>query len=289
MDETNISSHEKELVRRLRDGIDDNYRFEICIDDDYTLVRFLRARDLSLKDALVMYRAYRKWRCEQNIDELRRIPPPKADLIDNICRMVVHGADKSGHPILYTRFGQIDVTALKTVCSPTEFSRWHAYKNEKLQQSCEEQSRKLGRHISQFLVICDLRGLNLQHIQLMHLFKMISEVDSKYYPEEVRKLLIINAPSVFPIVYRIAKKFIAPKTQAKIELVTQKTKVMKRLLQLIDPSELPIEYGGTSEFCISPKDAKSHHYLFDNKKKDQETTFGKSLFQSMRRRIKSAL
>lgn len=63
----------------------------------------------------------------------------------------------------------------------------------------------------------------------------------------MNKMLIINAPLFFAATWSIIKGWLDPRTAAKIEVISYKSAVEKRLLELVDADQLPSDYGGRGE------------------------------------------
>jgi hypothetical protein len=64
-------------------------------------------------------------------------------------------------------------------------------------------------------------------------------------------LLIINAPSWFGLVWSVAKKLIDPRTASKIEVFTDSKKSLARMNELIDQTQIPLDYGGSGPALAS--------------------------------------
>lgn len=63
----------------------------------------------------------------------------------------------------------------------------------------------------------------------------------------MHKMLIVNAPAFFAATWRLIKGWLDPRTAAKIEVISSRTAMQKRLLELVDPDQLPWDYGGTAD------------------------------------------
>jgi hypothetical protein len=59
------------------------------------------------------------------------------------------------------------------------------------------------------------------------------------------KMLIVNAPSYFSATWRIIKGWLDARTANKIEVISNRATMEKRLLEYIDSDQLPSDYGGT--------------------------------------------
>ena len=57
-------------------------------------------------------------------------------------------------------------------------------------------------------------------------------------------MFIINCPRFFSASWRIIKGWLDPRTASKIEVVASKKEAVKKLLELIDEDQLPVDYGG---------------------------------------------
>jgi hypothetical protein len=58
-------------------------------------------------------------------------------------------------------------------------------------------------------------------------------------------MLIVNAPTFFSATWRVIKGWLDPRTASKIEVVSSRSTMEKRLKEYIDPEQIPSDYGGT--------------------------------------------
>lgn len=65
-------------------------------------------------------------------------------------------------------------------------------------------------------------------------------------------MLVLNAPSFFAISWGLIKKFIDPRTAARIQLFANAERGQRALEKLVDSSQIPADYGGSN---ISLKEA----------------------------------
>ena len=61
----------------------------------------------------------------------------------------------------------------------------------------------------------------------------------------MNRLLVINAPSFFSGAWRIIRRWLDARTANKIEIYSFRSKWEKRLKEIIDSDQIPVEYGGT--------------------------------------------
>ena len=79
----------------------------------------------------------------------------------------------------------------------------------------------------------------------MAIVKEQAAIDSICFPETMSKMLIVNAPSYFAATWRVIKGWLDARTAAKIEVISNRSTMVKRLLEFIDADQLPSDYGGT--------------------------------------------
>lgn len=64
----------------------------------------------------------------------------------------------------------------------------------------------------------------------------------RHYPERSAQIFIINAPSLFPAVYRVVRPWLDPVTASKVHIFRHGYEATLR--EFIDPASLPVCYGG---------------------------------------------
>jgi len=112
----------------------------------------------------------------------------------------------------------------------------------------------LGKSVDGFLMIIDVGDMTMNKVtrEFLWLVQRIAEVDQKHYPERLGAMFIINAPGVFPLVWKGIKPWLDVRTTNKIKVHSKREQWEPALLEVIDdPSQLPVEYGGTGPALIS--------------------------------------
>jgi len=153
-----------------------------------------------------------------------------------------------GYPIVYEHLSLMSPHILNVV-SKEEMMNFHFY----LQELTSIERHKIlkekgGDTYAATVFIQDLSGLAMSHLtgptyNMVHVF---TTCDSNYYPETVRRVYLINAPSVFTVGWKIAKKLIDPTTLEKVVILG--TNFKDELRKVIPPESLPIEYGGELDY-----------------------------------------
>ena len=94
--------------------------------------------------------------------------------------------------------------------------------------------------------ILDLNNLTTSQLsrRALAIIKEQAAIDSICFPETMNKMLIVNAPMFFPPTWRLIKGWLDPRTSSKIEVLSSKSSMEKRLLELVAAEQLPKDYGG---------------------------------------------
>ncbi|KAH0586157.1 hypothetical protein H2248_007422 [Termitomyces sp. 'cryptogamus'] len=107
-------------------------------------------------------------------------------------------------------------------------------------------TRKAGQPIGSVFVIVDLKGFGLsQFWQMKTLARKSFQISQDYFPETMGQLAIVNAPSIFPVIWGMIKPWISKETADKVDILGSDYKDV--LLKLIDADCLPSSLGGTCE------------------------------------------
>ena len=256
---------------------------------DRVLIRFLRARKGNVEDAAVLWDETMQWRVEQDASQWRRnAPGPRhsKQMIELFCRSgfeslnnvekhpyirlvaplplehehsyrrsVVNehfGHDHGGHPLYWERtgIGAVYFPNLIKELNADQIIWGHIRQQELALAKCEEASIKFNKYIGKQTIIMDMKGMSFwPRAGGVAVFKRILMIDSKYYPETLNKHFIINAPWVFTGVWSMIRPWLDPVTAAKISVMGKN--YLPSLLEHIDASQIPIEFGGTSEMTLS--------------------------------------
>ncbi|CCM00205.1 uncharacterized protein FIBRA_02233 [Fibroporia radiculosa] len=220
--------------------------------DDWTLVRFLRARQYDLDAATTMWATSQEWRKTiggVGIDELFNAEDPydypEREKVFDYWPMWFHKTDKEGRPLNIQLYGGINMPELYKHITPEKF--WHSIVTtaESIpREVMPAASREAGKQIDGTFVIVDLKGFGLtQFWQMRNMVRDSFQMTQDNYPEMMAKFFIINAPYSFTTIWSVVKLWIAKETLAKIDILGSDYKSV--LLTHIDPENLPESMGGT--------------------------------------------
>ncbi|KAG5647504.1 hypothetical protein DXG03_009441 [Asterophora parasitica] len=223
------------------------------------LVKFLRARNLSVPEARDMLVSTLRWRTSINIDALLKEEFPQ-DVFGNVGH--IYGRDKDGRPVVYNIYGGDNIAE---VFSDTQrFIRWRVAFQEKSVALLD------FNEIDQAVQIHDYLGVSLtsRDAKSKAAASEATAIFSSHYPEllvssprshviqqrihtylnrpgvQYRKFFV-NVPTLMNWIFWIFKPLLPAATLAKMSVVGTGTHALKKaLVPFIDAKELPKQYGG---------------------------------------------
>lgn len=238
---------------------------------DVILLKFLRARDLKVKDALTMLKNTVRWRKEFGIDAL--LEEDHGSDWDKV--VFTHGHDKEGHPVCYNVFSEFQSKELYQKSFSSEekrqkFLKWRI-------QFLERSIRKLDftpTGISSIVQVNDLKNsFGIDKWELWQVTKHAVQLFQDNYPEFLAKQVFINVPWWYLAYNKMISPFLTQRTKSKFVFASP-SKYAETLFKYIAPEQVPVQYGGLKkedeqEFTIADpvtevtiKPASKHTIVF---------------------------
>ncbi|XP_062446015.1 SEC14-like protein 2 isoform X2 [Rhea pennata] len=205
-----LSPRQAEALAQFRENLKDVLP-SLPSQDDYFLLKWLRARCFDLPKSEAMLRKHVEVRKYMNADNILDWEPP--EVIRKYMSGGMCGYDREGCPIWYDIIGPLDAKGLLFSASKQDLLKNKFRDCEVLRHECEKQSQKL---LSMF---------------------------EENYPESLKRLFIVKAPKIFPVAYNLIKHFLSEDTRKKVVVLGSNWKEV--LQKYIDPEQIPVEYGGT--------------------------------------------
>ncbi|CAN6932624.1 unnamed protein product [Brassica oleracea] len=220
---------------------------------DVILLKFLRARDFKVKEALTMLKNTVQWRKEIKIDEL--VEAKAGEEASEFEKMVfAHGVDKEGHVVIYSSYGEFQNKELFSDKEKlNKFLNWRIQLQEKCVRALDFSSPDAK---SSFVFVSDFR--NAPGLGKRALWQFIRRAVKQFedsYPEFATRELFINVPWWYIPYYKTFGSIItSPRTRSKMVLAGP-SKSADALFKYISPEQVPVKYGGLSkDIPISTED-----------------------------------
>ncbi|KAK3577712.1 hypothetical protein CHS0354_000410 [Potamilus streckersoni] len=235
------STKEKAAIDKLRAKLSDLVRPET---PDSDLWKWLKARQYDVSKAEQMFRAHQLTRKEYRLDNITK-EFEEPEVIQKYLTGGFCGYDKDGSPIRVELYGHLDMKGIMASVRKSDLEKSKLLQCEQIVQMWKDQSEKLGRKVEGLTVIFDMEGVSTKMLwrpglqMYLHLVKVLED----NYPEMMKRLLVTNAPRIFPLLYKLARPLISEDMRNKIFVLGADTKEF--LLKHIDADQLPAYLGGT--------------------------------------------
>jgi len=231
-----------ELKKRLHQHLTPRY-------DDIRICRFLRReKDVDRTEAMILREM--KWRAEVNVDAIFE-NFPKHPLYKSLISYwpgSLHGVDRYGVPMLCERVGEVDLHSLLGAVSAELLLQFHIFAIERNDRIITEAFRRLGAPVG-YIYFMDLTGLSIKHYSKasISILKQIQNIDDNYYPEFLRKVVVLNAPTVFSLFWKIGKTVMHEQSVAKWAVL--KSNFQDEIRIHATPENVPRWMGGSCNSC----------------------------------------
>jgi len=253
----NFTEEQLEKIKQFRNG--PAAEFITPADTDLQIYRWLTARKMDSAEASKMFIESKKWRKNEKMDSIsewiQNIKPYKF-LSEYWPNSILPGNNSpkirthDGYLVVYEKLAEVHPDILDIV-SLDDMVKFHLYIQELCTKELINISEEKNDAYAGIVFVYDLSDLSMNHLSRANynMFQVFNSHDANNYPETLRRVYIINAPQIFTIGWKVAKKFLDPVTIKKIVILGNDYK--QELLNAIPAESLPKAYGGTLDFLPS--------------------------------------
>ena len=244
--EINMISNELETVRIIRAHFEEELREHPETNTAWFLLRFYAARSGNMKETQKMVSKFFEWRRIKNMARIAGISSKVFSPLSSIHARGFYGIDKFGRPILIERLNQTDIAKFLSPEFDDIREDYMISLYEKLVfLVLPAASAHLGERVDSTIVIYDMKGVNFGKLfdsKFKAFSKLIVSIVQDYYPELLGKLVIVNAPFTFRVIWAFIKVFIDKKTTSKVEIYGGNA--IDKLEKYVEVENLPYFLGG---------------------------------------------
>ncbi|KAK0154336.1 SEC14-like protein 2 [Merluccius polli] len=238
-----LSPKQAELLSEFRERIQDILP-ALPAHHDHYLLRWLRARDFNVSKSEAMIRKHVEFRRQMKVDSIISDWEPP-EVIQKYVSGGMCGYDREGSPVWYDVIGPLDPKGLLLSATKQDYLKTKIRHTEMLHRECRRQSEKLGKNVEAITLIYDCEGLGLKHMwkPAIEAYGEILTMFEENYPEGLKRVFLIKAPKLFPMVYNLIKHFLSEETKQKIVILGGNWQ--EELQKQVDKDQLPGIYGGS--------------------------------------------
>ncbi|XP_065177422.1 uncharacterized protein LOC135808196 [Sycon ciliatum] len=217
---------------------------------DVDLLRFLRARSFNVVAAFKQWKQTQEWREAYAVEDILKGSYPLEEELKSTLSLAYHGEDLDHRPLYLERSGAVDPLIVAQL-NVEAVVRRHIYHQEFMVRRVEENAHQYDHAgLDNWCEIHDMRGLSLQHRQVLGMFTRLARIDTDFYPERAGRIFFVNVPAVFPALWKICRRALDAKTREKFVVLSANR--MGELYDYFSPDQLPVEYGGTVQDLFPP-------------------------------------
>jgi len=220
---------------------------------DFYISRWLTARKGDVEKSVTLFVESMKWREENSIDTIMETFPKWEHFeklvnywpgsLLNLCPYTYDGS-----PVMYEAMGRCDSRMLEFF-GLENVLKFHIYGMEKIQRMYWELTEKFG-YFPGIVVIQDLGGVGWSSLSQTALkaVQRAAAINQNNYPDQLRKLFIVNTPHVVNMMWNVASLWFDPRTLAKFEFCSGGPDVYReKFTKIIPDFDLPKRLGGTMD------------------------------------------
>lgn len=223
LDLSSLSESEKVAIDQLREemGGGGKLKWEY-MEEDWYLSKWLSARDFNVSLAKQLLQENLKWREEHRID---KILEENWREMEEEFTVEKDSVDLEGRPILYLNFGKWDVHKLMTEeDSLVRLGRYLTKLVEEMDTLVRRKSTSgstSGQSINQFNLIINFDGYDIWNqgcFQCLAFYKNFAATVETHYPRSIERVLMVNAPPRFELIYWYIEADLMEKTRKSMHL-----------------------------------------------------------------------
>ncbi|KAF6990313.1 hypothetical protein CFC21_007516 [Triticum aestivum] len=209
---------------------------------DTVLLKFLRAREFKVKEAMAMLKAAVLWRKSFGIDALLG-----ADLgvpeLENV--VFYRGADREGHPVCYNVYSEFQDKDLyeKAFGDDEKRSRFLKWRIQLLERGIREQLDFSPSGICSMVQVTDLKNSPPMLGKHRAVTRQALALLQDNYPEFIAKKVFINVPWWYLAANKMMSPFLTQRTKSKFTFCSP-AKTAETLFRYIAPEQVPVQFGG---------------------------------------------
>jgi len=219
--------------------------------DDFTLLRFLIARNGDLDKAEKMWKGAMQWRESTGVSALFhewQAPSERAKQVIPFCfGSIMPGTSRDGSPIMVERLGKADLAGMYREKIVDLVMLAYTVYLESAFRAVRQASQDQHRLVRAF-VVQDAAGASKSTIANIGIVKRVSSIGPENYPELTQRVSIVRGPKIVQTIYELVSPLLPEETRSKIVITGEEFKEGEKGLEKhIDFRNMPCFLGGEAD------------------------------------------
>lgn len=149
--------------------------------------------------------------------------------------------------VILDAYGTVHPDAFVAAFDMADCVNFHIYVQEDTAHRAEQLSTRLGRPVTDWIIVFNLAGMTLRHVYgpLMTFVTDTLKIDEAHYPETLACAAIVCAPKVFTVIFAMLKPFVDPATLAKTKVLGADW--MAAMAEWVPDALVPRDWGGSGQ------------------------------------------
>lgn len=244
-----LSLQDQQKMRKLQERVADIDHWK---NDPFEVIRYYKEYKGNLKQTEKMFRHTIQWRRDENMDSFLEDYGEPDPLFHQMPIAVLNTTDRDGDAIYVDRMGMADSWGLLKHFGTNAMVDYIVFIRELSNDRAfwKPYEDKVGHRVKSFTVVIDLGGLSSGHMRpgLLPLLQRTARISQDCYAGWGKRIILIRAPSIFKLIWSVAKHFFDQHIQDLI-VFGNHSDYLEVLEEYIELENLPP--------CIAPKQGKA--------------------------------
>jgi len=241
-----LSESQKELFDQFAEKVKD---CDTTPSTDDFLLKWLVAREFNVEEAEKMFLKSLEWRRLNKIDDMVDTWTPP-EVLPKYYPIGRTGYDKTGAPLWILRVGKFDIKGMFQCITKKDYMMYcMIYLTENSRRQMKRRNEEMNSNVTYQTFIGDMSDVSMRDMYYKPYLDAGMEstkIMEANYPENLRRLFVINAPRLFTLLFNMVKPMLSQATIEKFRIYGCNQEEWKAaLLEDIDADQLPVAYGGT--------------------------------------------
>jgi len=240
---------QRQKISQIRDHLATDFQEFPDLATDWSLLRFLRARNFDLEKTTKMLQDCFAFRRANSYQKALEIRYEDFGIINKHYASGFCNYDFEGHPVVVEEVTKSRPEMILGYIPEQMITDYVVQKHERLLHVVfPVMSRLMGKRVDKVVLIADLKDAGISKLlnnKVQGYLALLAAVGQNYYPDIMHKSFVLNAPFIFKGIWALVKGMLDERTVAKFCI--EGGNGLKVLRKVMNIEFLPVHMGGKFE------------------------------------------